>query len=110
MYRYLVGALWMHMITPFLSRADFELALFFAQLEKYPAMILGFSGASAMTLQAILDPQVGEEHHISFHDAQWVETQVSADYGLKKLSSYLVQPDLSLKSVLDLFITTFIGT
>lgn len=110
MYRYLVGALWMHLITPFLSRADFELALFFAQLEKYPAMVLGFSGASAGTLQAILDPQIGEEHHISFHDTEWVESQINSDFGLKKLSSYLMQPEISLKSVLDLFRTTFIGT
>ena len=109
MYRYLVGALWMHMITPFLSRADFELALFFAQLEKYPSMILGFSGASAVTLHAIFDPQIGIEHHISFHDAQWVDSQVSSDYGLKKFASYLVQPNISLESVLDLFKTTFIG-
>ena len=110
MYRYLVAALWMHLITPFLSRADFELALFFAQLEQHPAMVLGFSGASARSLQAILDPQIAQEHHIAFDSAQWVEAQVGADFGLKKFSSYLVQPELSLKSVLDLFRTTFIGT
>ncbi|WP_394777952.1 type VI secretion system-associated protein TagF [Undibacterium sp.] len=110
MYRYLVAAFWMHLITPFLMRADFELALFCTQLQKHPAMVLGFSGASARTLQAILDPQIGEEHHIAFDDTQWVEEQVNADYGLKKLSSYLVQPDLSLKSALDSFRTTFIGT
>ncbi|MET3119210.1 type VI secretion system protein ImpM [Undibacterium sp. GrIS 1.8] len=110
MYRYMVAAFWMHIITPFLLRADFELALFFAQLQKHPAMILGFSGASARTLHAILDPQIGEEHHIAFDDTQWVEDQVNADFGLKKFSSYLVQPDLSLKSALDSFRSTFIGT
>lgn len=110
MYRYLVAALWMHLITPFLSRADFELALFFVQLKDHPAMVLGFSGASARTLQAILDPQIGKEHHISFEHAQWVEDQVSSDYGIKKFSSYLVQADLSLRSALELFATTFIGT
>lgn len=110
MYRYLVAALWMHLITPFLSRTDFELALFFVQLKDHPAMVLGFSGASARTLQAILDPKIGSDHHISFECAHWVEDQVSSDYAIKKFSSYLVQPDLSLKSALELFATTFIGT
>ncbi|WP_295757659.1 type VI secretion system-associated protein TagF [Undibacterium sp.] len=109
MYRYLVAAFWMHLITPFLARADFELALFFVQLEQHPAMVLGFSGASARSLQAILDPQIGKEHHISFDHAQWVEDQLGSDFGLKKFSSYLAQPDLSLKTTLDQFATTFIG-
>lgn len=109
MYRYLVGGLWMHLITPFVSRADFELALFITKLDQYPALILGFNGASPETLQAILDSHFGESLHISFDDAHWVDAQVNSDYGLKKLSSYLVQPDLSLKSALDSFGTTFIG-
>jgi type VI secretion system protein ImpM len=109
MHRHLVGTFWMHLITPFLLRADFELALFFTQLQQHPSMVLGFSGASARTLQAILHPQIGKDHHIAFEDAEWVEDQVNSDYGLKKLSSYLVQPDLSLKSALDSFRSTFIG-
>jgi type VI secretion system protein ImpM len=109
MYRYLVAAFWMHLITPFLSRADFELALFFVQFEQHPAMVLGFSGASARSLQAILDPQIGKDHHISFDHAQWVEDQLGSDFGLKKFSSYLAQPELSLKTVLEQFATTFIG-
>ena len=32
MYRNLVAAFWMHLITPFLARADFELALFITRL------------------------------------------------------------------------------
>lgn len=109
MYRYLVATFWMHLFTPFLLRSDFELALFFTQLQQQPTMILGFSGASAQTLHAILHPQIGKEHHITFEDAEWVEDSVNADYGLKKLSSYLIQPELSLKSVLDSFCSTFIG-
>lgn len=109
MYRYLAAAFWMHLITPFLERADFELALFFTQLQQQSLMVLGFSGASAKTLQAILDPMVGQEHHISFENSEWVEGQVDADYGLKKFSSYLLQPDLSLQSALDIFRTTFLG-
>ncbi|TCV81091.1 type VI secretion system-associated protein TagF [Sulfurirhabdus autotrophica] len=110
MYRYLVAAFWMHLITPFLMRADFELSLFFAQIEAKPSMIMGFSGASARTLHAIMDPLFGLEHHISFDNTEWVEEQINTDYGMKKLSAYLAQPNLSLKSAHDSFHETFIGT
>ncbi|MEQ6341814.1 MAG: type VI secretion system-associated protein TagF [Gammaproteobacteria bacterium] len=109
MYRYLVASFWMNVITPFLLRADFELALFFTNTHESPTMVVGFSGASSRTLHAIMDPQTGLEHHIAFEDAQWVEEQVEADYGMKKLSSYLVQPNLSLKSALESFHAAFIG-
>lgn len=108
LYRYLAATFWMHIITPFILRADFELALFFTRME-HPVMVLGFSGASAQTLHAIMDPHIGREHHIAFADAQWVEEQMDSDYGIKKLSSYLAQPQLSLRSALDLFRAAFIG-
>ncbi|MDP9107986.1 MAG: type VI secretion system-associated protein TagF [Pseudomonadota bacterium] len=109
MYRWLVATFWMHLIAPFLRRADFELALFFARIRDQPSMILGFGGASARTLQAIIDPQIGAEHHIAFDDAEWVEDQLDADYGVKKLSTYLSQPNLSLKSAHESFREAFIG-
>lgn len=110
MYRSLVAAFWMHLIAPFLARADFELALFVTRLADRPALVLGFSGASAHTLQAIMDPQAGLERHIAFDALDWVEDQVNDDYAVKKLSTYLAQPDLSLKSALDSLGTAFIGT
>ena len=110
MYRNLVGAFWMHLITPFLMRADFELSLFTTRLGGRPALVLGFSGASALTLQAIMDPQAGLEHHIAFDELDWVEEQVDADYAIKKVSTYLAQPNLSLKSACDSVRAAFIGT
>jgi len=110
LYRHLVAAFWLHLITPFLSRADFELALFITKLEQRPALVLGFSGASAQTLRAIMDPQAGLDHHIAFDHLDWVEEQVDADFAVKKLSTYLAQADLSLKSALDSLSTAFIGT
>ncbi|MEO5794774.1 MAG: type VI secretion system-associated protein TagF [Rhodoferax sp.] len=109
MYRALVATLWMHLIAPFLQRADFELALFITQLQGKPCMVLGFSGASARTLQAIMDPQIGIEQHIAFDAADWIEEQLDADYSVKKLSSYLSQPNLSLKSAYDSFREAFMG-
>lgn len=110
MYRNLAGAFWLHIITPFLLRADFELSLFATRLSGKPALVLGFSGASALTLQAIMDPQVGLEHHITFEELDWVEEQVNADYGIKKVSTYLAQPNLSLKSAGESVRAAFIGT
>lgn len=110
MYRSLAGAFWMHLITPFLARADFELSLFVTRLDNRPALVLGFSGASAQTLQALMDPQVGLEHHIAFDQLDWVEDQVDADYGIKKVSTYLAQNALSLKSACESVHAAFIGT
>lgn len=109
-YRNLVAAFWMHVITPFLVRADFELALFVTRLADKPALVLGFSGASAQTLRAIMDPQVALERHIDFDQLDWVEEQIDSDYAIKKLSTYLAQGNLSLKSALDSVGTAFIGT
>jgi type VI secretion system protein ImpM len=102
MYRYLVAAFWMHVVTPFLARADFELSLFVTRLDGKPVLVLGFSGASPQTL-------LGEDHHISFDDVDWVEEQVNEDYAVQKVSAYLAQPGLSLKSARDSLRTSFIG-
>jgi type VI secretion system protein ImpM len=110
MYRNLVAAFWMHLITPFLARADFELALFITRLANRPALVLGFSGASAATLRAIMDSQAGLDRHIDFDELEWVEPQVDADYAIKKLSTYLAQPTLSLTAACSSLHAAFLGT
>ncbi len=109
MYRNLVAAFWMHLITPFLARADFELALFITRIGGKPVLVLGFSGASAETLSAIMDPVAAAERHITFDQLDWVEEQVNDDYAIKKLSTYLSQSNLSLKSALESLRAAFIG-
>lgn len=110
MYRNLVAAFWMHLITPFLARADFELALFMTRLEERPVLLVGFSGASPHTLHGIMDPQAARERMIAFEQLEWVEQQADSDYSVKKLSTYLSQPSLSLKSAHDSVSAAFIGT
>jgi type VI secretion system protein ImpM len=110
LYRGLVGAYWMHAIAPFLARADFELALFVTRLGERPRLVLGFGGASAHTLQAIMDPRAGSERHIAFDDLDWVEDQVDTDYAVGKMSRHLKRSDVSLKSALDALCAAFIGT
>ncbi|HWW08148.1 type VI secretion system-associated protein TagF [Collimonas sp.] len=109
MYRNLVASYWLHLITPFLLRGNFELATFVTRINDQPSMVIGFSGASPRTLQALMDPQVALDHHISFEDASWVEDQVKSDYSITKIASYLAQPTLSLKSAHDSFRDVFIG-
>jgi type VI secretion system protein ImpM len=108
-YRYLVAAFWMHVVTPFLARADFELSLFLTRLDDKPVLVLGFSGASPQTLLSIMDPQVGEGHHIAFDEVNWVEDQVNEDHAIQRVSAYLANPGLSLKSAHDSLRTSFIG-
>ncbi|MCS0630460.1 type VI secretion system-associated protein TagF [Telluria mixta] len=110
LYRGLVGAYWMHAIAPFLARADFELALFVTRIDARPRLVLGFGGASAQTLQAIMDPQAGSERYIAFDDLDWVEDQVDTDYAVEKVSRHLKRSDVSLKSALDALCAAFIGT
>ena len=110
LYRNLVAAFWMHLIAPFLARADFELALFITRIRGRHALVLGFCGASAQTLHAIMEPQAALEHHIAFDDLAWVEEQADSDYAIKKASTYLAQANLSLKSAHDTFRAAFIGS
>lgn len=109
MHRYPVATFWMRLVTPFLLRADFEVAMFLTRIDDRPVMVLGFSGAAPRTLQAIIDPQIGPEHHIAFDNADWVEAQVENEYGIKKLSTYLAQTRLSLKAAFDSFREVFLG-
>lgn len=107
--RYFVAAFWMHLVTPFLLKADFELALIITRINDKYVMIIGFDGASSRTLQSVMHPLSVQGHHIDFVDTQWVENTISSDYRLSRLSSYLAQPLLQLDSVLSHFKEVFLG-
>jgi type VI secretion system protein ImpM len=110
MYRNLVASLWLEFISKFLGRADFELALYFGQTATPPRLVLGFNGSSAKTLHSIMDQQIGLEQNIFIDNAEWVEDQIAGDYSVAKLSSYLGQPQLSLRMALQSFSESFVGT
>ena len=107
--RYAVAAFWLELIAPFLAKDDFELALFVTQTEFKPVLVVGFSGAAASTLHAIIDPLVAREQQISFADTGWVDEQGGFDIDVRALASYLDQPQLPLKLARQLFLRTFIG-
>ena len=107
--RYPVAAFWLELIAPFLRRADVDLALFITRLEQKPALVVGFCGAAAHALHAIIDPLVASEQQVSFADTGWVGEQLGADVDIRALASYLDQPQLPLKLARELFLQTFIG-
>jgi type VI secretion system protein ImpM len=106
--RYLVAAFWLDLIAPFLQQSDFELSLFFAELRGQPSLVIGFNGAAPETLAAIIDPRCAAEHQIGFDYAGWVDELIAGDAGVQKLSAYLEQGQLSLRSTHALFHETFV--
>lgn len=139
LYRPLVAAFWLDLISGFISRADFELAILIKDGlikdghskdgarddaahsngvaadgtrpgDGAPQLIVGFNGADGRTLQAALDPRVAAEHIIRIDDADWVEDHVAGDYALNKLVSYLERDALSLRVARKAFGETFLGT
>jgi type VI secretion system protein ImpM len=107
--RYPVAAFWLELIAPFLGHADFELGLFMARIDARPVLVVGFSGAAAQTLRAIIDPLFGQEQQVSFADTGWVDDQLGIDIDIRALASYLDQPQLPLELARELFLQTFIG-
>jgi type VI secretion system protein ImpM len=114
LYAPLVSALWLQLAAPFLSRGDFELAIFSpgcgsgAPAGK-PWLSIGFAGGAAATLQAMFDTQKAGQAFVTLVTADWVEEQVAQDYAVKKLSSYLQQPQLSMAQALATFKECFLG-
>jgi type VI secretion system protein ImpM len=111
LYRPLVASFWLDLVGGFLGRADFELALFLphAPAGSAPVMYLGFDGASPAALRALLDPDDAGSVFIDACQADWVEDYVEQDYAVKKLSSYLLQPGLSLHLAAETFKECFLG-
>jgi type VI secretion system protein ImpM len=104
-----VAALWLDLITQFIYRADYELAVFITTLDERPALVIGFHGVAPQTLHAVFDPAVAAGHLIDVADAAWVEESIEQDYRLTKLSTYLQQPSLSLRTVVETFDEVFVA-
>jgi len=121
LYAPFVGALWMSLISPFLARGDFELAMFVLRRQAdggaaAPAgagpgasLCIGFAGGAPATLQAIFDTDKREEAFIDIAVSDWVDGHVDGDYAVKKLASYLTQPQLSIGQAVQTFKECFLG-
>jgi type VI secretion system protein ImpM len=111
LYQSLVATFWLDLVAHFLTRADFELALFVqCAHDRTFSLHLGFDGASPRALRALMDPDYLGEVFVDARKADWVEEFVEQDYAVKKLSSYLQQPGLSLRQARDTFTEAFLGS
>ncbi|MBI5925224.1 MAG: type VI secretion system-associated protein TagF [Aquabacterium sp.] len=104
-----VASWWLSLIMGFFSRHAVELGLFLTTLDGRPYLVVGFQGASAATLHAVVDQALLGEQGVNLLDAEWVEDEVDADYGLRKLSNYLRDPGLSLAQALSTYREVFLG-
>lgn len=112
------AALWMHLVTGFVARWDAELALFFTTRGTQACMAVGFRGASPALLGALLHPALDQSLvDLTAPESleSWVESSIrggphgQADYGLRKLGSYLADPQLSLQQAVTTFQEVFLG-
>lgn len=104
-----VAAYWLSLILGFFQRHAVELGVFMAAIEGRPHLLLGFQGASAASLHAVIDPALLAQQGVFLNESEWVEDEVNADYGLRKLSNYMRDPGLSLSQVLSTYREVFLG-
>ncbi|ARB45786.1 type VI secretion system-associated protein TagF [Alloalcanivorax xenomutans] len=104
----LTATWWLDMLTGFVRRGDFELAVLIRGGE-VPALIVGFNGADHQILRSVWDPNVAESHLIAVQDADWVEDYMAMNVSLNRLASYIDRGDLSLASARRFFMETFLG-
>lgn len=111
LYQPFVATLWLDLVSRFLLHGNFELALFVSQGHEGAgaSLAMGFTGGSPAVLQAALDPQTGDQVFLDMCSAEWVEDHLEEDYPVRKLSSYLQQPQLSLQQALATFREAFLG-
>jgi len=104
-----VASYWLSLILGFFQRHAVELGVFLTLQEGRAQLLLGFQGASAASLHAAIDPAVLAEQGVDLLDSEWVEDEVAADYGLRKLTNYMLDPGLSLSQALSTFQEVFLG-
>lgn len=109
--RHLVATLWMDLIAAFLARSATDLTLFLPRgINHRPCLMVGFSAGAANALLGLFDVRSTPSVFISLDASEWVEDYVANDYALKKLSTYLLMPDLSLAQLLSSFQEAFLGS
>ncbi|MCR5883319.1 type VI secretion system-associated protein TagF [Rhizobacter sp. J219] len=104
-----VLTMWVDLISRFFARTSAETAIFVTMHGPQPVLVMGFHGASPLTLRSVLDSDASRNDNVTVTDAEWVEDWIGSDYGLRKLSNHLRDPSLSLAAAVDLFRETFLG-
>ena len=104
-----VLTMWVDLVTRFFARTPAETAIFVTLHGARPVLVMGFHGASPLTLRSVLDAEACVADNVTVSAAEWVEDWIGSDYGLRKLSNHLRDPSLSLAAAVDLFRETFLG-
>ena len=108
-----VAAWWLDLVSRFLKhRTDLELSVYLPQSAgavPCPVLFLGFSGGAAVHFSALFDPRTVPAAFVDIRRSAWAEAHAEASYGARKLSSYLRQPQLSLRQAHRTFCEAFLG-
>ncbi len=107
-YRPLVAAFWLDLLSSFVARGDFELAVLIRN-DTTPCIIVGFNGADRLVLRAVLDPAGAGDFLIQIKHSEWVDDHLRGDYNLNRLGSFLDRDALALATARKLFGETFLG-
>lgn len=109
--RHLVAGLWLYLVTAFLRGTACEVQVLLAPWRSTARMVIGFNGATPGPLLTLLTPDPDPARFIELSDPEWIETHpdLTRDYGVAKLSSYLGQPALPLEAALNTFREVFLG-
>lgn len=109
--RNLVAGLWLYLVSAFLRRSAVELQIVIECKSSRPRLVVGFNGASPMTLLEAMSPNASGGRSIVLGDPEWIDDQAALnnDYGVAKLSTYLDQPALSLEQAINTFREVFLG-
>jgi len=103
----LVSAFWLELISGFANCMTAEFCLL--NKPSYPASLcVGFNGASSKALHTLMT-QEKNDYRIDVTEAGWTEQFVEANYGLRKLITYMEHPELSLGKLKETFNEVFMG-
>ncbi|HJV82750.1 type VI secretion system-associated protein TagF [Noviherbaspirillum sp.] len=105
----LVKALWLQLISVFLSRSDFELSVFSCMHFGSPKLILTFNGTTPTIFRALFEEDTASATLIDISRSTWVEDHALQDVATLKLSSYLEHEELSLQQLVETFRQGFSG-
>lgn len=108
---YFTAGWWLYLISAFLRKGARELQLLVYRSPQGMRLCVGFNGASSRPLAHVLASETYTDTLIDLTDPQWIEEQpdLTRDYGIAKLASYLDQPTLSVEAATSTFREVFLG-
>lgn len=103
------AAVWLSLVDVFLERQAYEATLFVLRSAGAAELLLVFSSGDAHALASVMDARSRSGFFVDLAHSEWVEEQINSDYGFRKLSNYLLQPQLSVQQALRSFREIFVG-